>query len=282
LPTPSSPPVSSEVEQVLAGHPAVYECAVIGVPDPDWGETVKAVVVLNPGREAEADDLISWCRTELGGVKTPKSIDFAEDLPRSPRGKVLKRVLRDHYWAGRDSLGAFADGVAADPYWSGTIDKPAMVAVNGMAIGAGFDQVLRADLRITADTAVFRMPEVDIGNFMLLWENLPFAIGAEILVGTGFSAERAHQVGLINRIAPAADLMDHALAWADELLSKPSLVLRQSLKLLRSIRNANAAPDQARLRAASTDASRVLAATEDGQEAVSALLARRRPGFRAR
>lgn len=97
---------SAEVEQALASHPAVYECAVIGVPHEEWGEEVKAVVVLEPevveaGSQTSAADLIAWCRERLGGVKTPKSVDFVADLPRSPRGKVLKRVLRERYWAGR-------------------------------------------------------------------------------------------------------------------------------------------------------------------------------------
>ena len=88
----------SEVEQVIWGHPAVQDCAVIGVPDEHWGEAVKAVVELNTGRRASAEELIALCKEKLGSVKAPKSVDFVDALPRSPVGKVLKKDLRERYW----------------------------------------------------------------------------------------------------------------------------------------------------------------------------------------
>lgn len=88
----------SEVEQVIWSHPAVQDCAVIGVPDEMWGEAVKAVVELNVGRQASAEELIELCKEKLGSVKAPKSIDFVDTLPRSPVGKVLKKDLRAQYW----------------------------------------------------------------------------------------------------------------------------------------------------------------------------------------
>ena len=83
-----------EVERVLAEHPSVAACAVIGCPDREWGERVTAVVVLNRGESASGQDLITFCRERLAPYKSPKSIVFREDLPRNAMGKVQKAELR--------------------------------------------------------------------------------------------------------------------------------------------------------------------------------------------
>ena len=91
------------VEKVLSAHPAVYESAVIPVPDAKWGEVPKAIVVLKPGAKAEEEELLEYCRARLSHYKCPRSVEFLESLPRTGTGKVLKRELRKRHWTAQKS-----------------------------------------------------------------------------------------------------------------------------------------------------------------------------------
>jgi long-chain acyl-CoA synthetase len=95
-----------ETENLLVTHPKVLDAAVIGVPNEDLGEEVKGVVQVAPGAVAGPElerELIAFCRDHLAHFKCPRTIDFVDELPRLPTGKLYKRLLRDRYWAGHNT-----------------------------------------------------------------------------------------------------------------------------------------------------------------------------------
>jgi long-chain acyl-CoA synthetase len=92
----------AEVENAVMGCPGVADVAVIGVPDERWGEAVKAIVVKKADAEVTADEVIAWARERIAGFKVPKTVDFVDELPRNPSGKILKKDLRAPYWEGRE------------------------------------------------------------------------------------------------------------------------------------------------------------------------------------
>ena len=89
----------SEVEDQIAAHPAVNEVAVVSQPSELWGDAVTAVVVLNNGQRMDGEEIKSFCRSRLAGFKVPKFVDFADELPKSPTGKILRKKIREKYWA---------------------------------------------------------------------------------------------------------------------------------------------------------------------------------------
>ena len=91
-----------EIEEVLYQHPAVHEAAVFGIPDDYWVEKVHAAIVLKQGSTATAAEIIEFCKAKLARYKAPKSVEFIAALPKSPSGKILKRELRDHWYAGKE------------------------------------------------------------------------------------------------------------------------------------------------------------------------------------
>jgi fatty-acyl-CoA synthase len=93
---------SPEIEDALYKHPAVLECAVVGVPHEKWGETPRAIVVLRPNASATEEELLAFCRTHLAHFKCPTSVEFVPALPRTATGKLQKFLLRDRYWKGKE------------------------------------------------------------------------------------------------------------------------------------------------------------------------------------
>jgi fatty-acyl-CoA synthase len=93
---------TAEIERVIYQHPCVLECAVIAVPDDNWGEVPKALVTLREGFYPTEQEILDHCRQHLGGFKVPKSVEFIDSLPKGGTGKILKKVLREKYWAGRE------------------------------------------------------------------------------------------------------------------------------------------------------------------------------------
>jgi len=91
-----------EVEEVLYQHQSVLEAAVIGIPDPYWIERVHAVVVLKDGMTVSAEELMGFCKKRIAGYKAPKTVEFADSLPKNPAGKILKRQLRERYWEEKE------------------------------------------------------------------------------------------------------------------------------------------------------------------------------------
>jgi fatty-acyl-CoA synthase len=92
----------AEIEGALAEHPAVAECAVFAIPDPKWGEAVRAAVTLRPGHRVSPEELINFCKEQLARFKVPKAIDVMEELPKSGVGKILRRTLREPWWQGQE------------------------------------------------------------------------------------------------------------------------------------------------------------------------------------
>jgi acyl-CoA synthetase (AMP-forming)/AMP-acid ligase II len=89
---------SVEIENTLLNHPAIFEVAVVGIPDERWGERVHGAITLKPGCTVTSEEVVAWCKDKMAGFKRPRSLDVFSELPKSPVGKVLKRAIRDQYW----------------------------------------------------------------------------------------------------------------------------------------------------------------------------------------
>jgi fatty-acyl-CoA synthase/long-chain acyl-CoA synthetase len=93
----------AEIEASLEAHDDILDVAVFGIPSDDWGESVHAIVVARPGSGLDEDAVVEYAREHLAGYKIPRSVSFIDEIPRTGSGKILKRVLREPFWADRDT-----------------------------------------------------------------------------------------------------------------------------------------------------------------------------------
>jgi fatty-acyl-CoA synthase len=98
-----------EVEQVILQHQEILECAVVGIPDPHWGENPKAFVTLRPGGEVTAEEIVAFCRERIAHFKAPRAVEFCE-LPKTSTGKIQKFALRDREWQGKETQIGHVEG----------------------------------------------------------------------------------------------------------------------------------------------------------------------------
>jgi enoyl-CoA hydratase/carnithine racemase len=170
-----------------------------------------------------------------------------------------------------------------DPYWESELDKPTIAAVNGLALGGGFFLTIRADLRVAAESATFQITEVVRGGLagweLELWENLPYAVAAELASGAMFSARRAYEVGLVNRLVPDGKTLDAAVEMAQGLISIPPLAVHYNLKLMRDLKRSRLVIghrlwDQARSH------NRELRSSHDVKESMMSFVEKRAPVYR--
>ncbi|MEH0573212.1 crotonase/enoyl-CoA hydratase family protein [Streptomyces sp. B21-108] len=222
-----------------------------------------------------------------------------EEADRDPevRAVVLTGAGGRAFCAGAD-LKALARGesIAAPGheewgflgYVRHAISKPTIAAVNGFALGGGTELVLASDLAVAADTAVFGLPEVSRGIFAAaggvfrLPEQLPRKIAMEmVLTGEPIDADRALQLGLVNRVVPAADVLDAALALAERIAVNAPLAIQASKRVALGFREGRVPGEAARWEHNDQEI-RDLLATDDAKEGTRAFAEKRRPQWQAR
>lgn len=194
--------------------------------------------------------------------------------------------------ADMELLVGMADGDAAfngwlqhiysDPFFTWSLEKPTIAAIQGNCLGAGFDMILRADLRVAAENARFQVTEVLRGIPLLLLDNLSFAISAEIVSGSPLSGRRAAEVGLVNRAVPENALLEAATEMADELLERPPLAVRHALKILREIKRCGSPVPGDLDYEKMNQVQRMLQKSEDFSESLAAFAEKRQPRYRGR
>lgn len=178
----------------------------------------------------------------------------------------------------RTGLDRWLEIIKQDPLLCGDVDKPTIGVIEGYCLGAALVLALATDLRVCSERATLQIAEVALGFPLLLTDNLPMAVAAELNSGLRIDGRRALGVGLVNRVAPPGQALDAALGLAGELLTKPPLGVHHALRLTRELKPAeDRIPDRRMV-----ELQKELQRTEDFREALAAIREKRPPGFKRR
>ena len=179
---------------------------------------------------------------------------------------------------GKPGLHRWLETIRQDPFFCGEVNKPTIVAISGYCLGAALAMALITDLRVCTESAKFQVAEVMLGFPLLLRDNLPSAIAAELNCGLTLTGRRAYEVGLVNRVVPDGQAMNAALELANELLSRAPLGVYHGLRMVRELKNIeDRMPSEYLIQLQAR-----LQATEDFAEALSAIREKRKPVFKRR
>jgi len=179
---------------------------------------------------------------------------------------------------GTPGLLRWLETLRQDPFFCGKVDKPTIGAISGYCLGGALVMALNTDLRVCAESAKLQIAEVKLGFPLLLRDNLPNAIAAELNGGIGLSGRRAYEVGLVNRVVEDGQVMNAALELAEELLSMAPLGVYHGIRLARELKNTeDRLPSEYMVQLQLQ-----LQESGDFSEALSAIREKRRPQFKRR